>query len=130
MSLKSITGRFRIPDRFEPVKDGSRIAVGIARAAVGPETLAGHDVFEAVAVHVDEINGMGLRENHAVLVRLRSFFSRLLVQDDMFFESNLTVLADLLEPSQAVAVRSETCDHVVFAVAIHVVGEHVRAATF
>src|SRR5262249_10519746 len=52
----------------------------------------------------------------------------LLVEDDVLFESDLAVLAHLLEPGEAVTVRSEGGDNIRFTIAVDVVGEHLRTA--
>ena len=108
---------------LEPVEHRRVVAVRIARASVRPEALAGDDVLEPVAVHVDEVDGVHLGELHAVCVVLR-----LLVHDDVLAEFDLAALAILLVPRQAEAVRGERGDDVVQAVAVHVVGIHLRAA--
>ena len=111
------------PRELEPIEHGRVVAIRIAGAAVRPEALAGDDVLQAVAVHVDEVDGVQLGELHAVLVLLRSLFM-------MMCSRNLISLAFaiLLVPRQAEAVRGERGDHVVEAVAVHVVGVHLRAA--
>ena len=81
---------------LEPVEHRGVVAIRIAGAAVRPEALAGDDVLEAVAVHVDEIDGVDLGELHAV-----RFSARLLVHEDVLAEPDLAALAILLEPREA-----------------------------
>ena len=110
------------PSRFSSNhhSDRGRHRLGIAVIAVGPEALAGDDVGHAVAVHVRQLNGVGLREDDAGFARLRGRAGD---------EVPLPAVARLLEPREAIPVRGEAGDDVRLAVAIHVEDIHLRAAT-
>ena len=86
---------------------------------MGPVGLAGDDVLETVAIHVGELHGVGLAEDHAILVE-----GRAVPHDEMFHES----LRSLLEPRQSEVVRSEARDDVAVSVAIDIVGVHLGSA--
>ena len=109
--------------QLEPVKHRRGAGVGIARRPMCPETLAGHDVLESVAIDVHQINAMELAELHAVGV-LRD----LLVHDDVLLEVNLRADLRLLIPGQSIPVGREAGDHIIQPIAVHVVGIHLRAA--
>src|SRR4030095_13706297 len=87
-----------------------------------PKAFAGHDIFNAVAVHVDQIHGVKLRKFNAVFIVLR-----LLVHEGMLLEGDLVSLFHLLEPGQSISMRGEAGDNIIEAVAIHVIDVHLRA---
>src|SRR5207245_3720460 len=51
-----------VADELEPVNHRWIRRISIAMRAVGPEPFSRHDILHAVAVHVDQINRMELRE--------------------------------------------------------------------
>ena len=59
-------GLATFPHQFEPVEQGGAARIGVALGAMGPEPLARDHVLEAVAVHVDHVDRMGLRKLHAI----------------------------------------------------------------
>src|SRR5262245_1873611 len=69
-------------DKLEPIENGGTIGIGIAVRAVGPEAFAGDDIFETVAVHINQVDGMQLTKGHAVTICCRA-----LVQDGMLAEA-------------------------------------------
>ncbi len=96
----------------------ARVVRGVG---MGQERFPRDDVFEPVAVHVLEAQGVQLRDGHVVVHS--PLFGR--IENHLSREG---ARRSLLEPSEAVAVRIERTDDIGHAVAIHVVGVHVAAA--
>ena len=89
-----------------------------------PVTLAGDDVVDPVAVDIRDVDGMNLRERHAI-----GAVGRLLADDEPALKGPLAILANPGPvPGQAPAMGREARDHVAEAVAIDVPHEHLRAA--
>src|SRR2546425_10278145 len=44
----------RWPHQFEPVKDRRRIGLGIALRSMRPKPLPGHNIFQAIAIHIHQ----------------------------------------------------------------------------
>ena len=129
-----------------PVEDAVAVFVGVV-AVVGPVAFAGDDVFDAVAVDVGEVGGVGLGEDDAVVVvlglfgrehdflpgrRCHDIQGRILDCDiacvgirALEFQFQRLVLQ---KHRYAVAMRGEGGEDVVGAVAVEVVGEHLGAA--
>ena len=121
-----VHGLVGVAREAEPVEHRRVRRAGVGTGTVRPEALAGDDVLQPVAVHVHQLDGVQLRESDAVAV-LAGF----LVHEDVGLELNLAVgiaLLELLIPREAVAVRRERGDDVRQAVAVHVIGIHLRAA--
>ena len=106
------------PHGAEPV-DHRRIALARIVAVVGPEALSGDDVLESIAVDVFQRHGMELTEGNAIRILQR-------IRRDDGMAEKLAVL--LLEPSQAKLVGRQAGEDVLIAVAIEVVGMHLRPA--
>ena len=114
------------PHRLEPVEDCRASRVGVV-TVVSPVALARDQVLDAVAVHVDQSHGVGLRERDRVLAGLgRRARSR--IHDGVRDERDLAVTRDLLEPVEPVPVSLRCSDDVVIPVAVEVVREHLRPA--
>ena len=113
----------RAPRQLEPIEHRLVIAIRITRASVRPETFTRHDILHAIAIHIDEIDRVNLRELHAVFILLQ-----LLVHEDVLAELDLRALAHLLIPRQPEAMRAQPRDDVIQPVTIHVVGIHLRTA--
>ena len=112
------------PHQFEPVEQGGAARIGVALGAMGPKPLARDHVLEAVAVHVDHVDRMGLRKLHAIEGALGG--GR---QDRMLDEVDVAVrLLHMLEPREPVAVGDQARDHILIAVAIDVVDVHLGSA--
>ncbi len=47
-----------LADKLEPVEHGGSVGLDVGR--VGPEALARDDIFQAVAINVDQIDGVEL----------------------------------------------------------------------
>src|SRR5688500_12322392 len=93
---------------------------------MGPETFSGDNIFEAVAVDIDQFDGMQLGEGEAVTV-----FGGVLVHEDMAFDLWVSVgvfFFQLFEPAEAISMAGDTRDDVVESITVHVVGKHLRAA--
>ena len=121
-----VHGLVRVAHELEPVSHGGVVAAGVGAGAVRPEAFAGDEVLQPVAVQVHQLDRVELREGDAEAV-----LARLLVHEDVGAELGAAggVLGlELLIPSEAVAVRRERGDDVVQPVAVHIVGEHLRAA--
>ena len=120
-----VDGLVGTTDQLEPVEHRIGHRLGVARRAVRPETFAGDDVLQAVAIHVDEIDRMDLGELHAVAV-----LARLFVDEDVLGELDLAVflLRQLFIPGEAETMRRKAGDDVVPPVAVHIIGIHLRAA--
>ena len=84
-----------------------------------PVGFAGDDVFEAVAIHIGKLDAVQLAEIDAVAIQTWT-----VAHDEMLFEA----LRRLLMPGEPVFMSSEAGDDIIVAVAIHIVGEHLRAA--
>ena len=109
-------------DQLEPICH--RAGIPQRRLAVmRPIGLACHNVLQAVTVDVVQSHRVRLGEQHAVGTVLG-----LLSHDQVFFEGDLISVLQLLKPSQAKRVGGQTGDHIVVAVAVNVVGEHVGPA--
>src|SRR5665213_141414 len=106
--------------KLEPIEYRRRMRLCVAVGAVGVIALAGDDVLEAVAVNVHEVDGVHLGDLHALRV-----FGFVVADDDVLLEAAVFLL---LEPGQAVAVGFDAGDNVGPAIAVDVIGEHLRAA--
>ena len=99
------------------------LAVGAVAPAVREVAVAGDEVHQAVAVHVDGTQRVQVADHEAVRV-----LARLAPHDLVLLERDLGASAHLLEPGEPVAVRVVAGDHVVVAIAVDVEHQHLRAA--
>ena len=108
---------------FEPIHH--RAGVPLRRLLVmRPVGFAGDDVLEPVAIDVVQAGRVQFAKDNAVFVLAAGA-----AHDEVFFKRDAAALGfHLLEPRKAKLVRGEAGDDVVVAVAVHVVGEHLRAA--
>ena len=107
----------------EPIEHRRGRRLRITVGTVGPESLAGDDVVEAVAVDIGDVDGVDLGEDGAVRA-----VGGFLTGDRPVVERPAAVGALLLlPPTQAVAMGGETRDHVVESVAIDVANVHLGA---
>ena len=60
--VRDVVGARLVAHQAEPIEHGRGVRLGIALRAVRPETLAGDDILEAVAVDVGEDKGVRLGE--------------------------------------------------------------------
>ena len=120
-----VHGFVGVAHKLEPVEHRGIGRAGIRAGAVRPDAFAGDDVLQPIAIHVHQFDRVELRKGHAVAA-----FARFLVHENVRLELNLAArvaLLELLVPREAVAVRCERGDDVRQAVAVHVVGVHLRA---
>src|SRR5436305_7591106 len=88
--------------------------------AVGPESFAGDDVLEAIAVHVDQRQRMQLREGNSVRIGFGTT-----VEDQVLFKVDLAIQFYLFIPGQAVTMCVEAGNDIVKAVSIDVIDQHL-----
>ena len=86
-----------------------------------PASLAGDEVHHTVAIYIDQAHRVELAELHALLVLLVG------AAHDLVLDEGAVGL--LLEPAEAIAVAVVAGDDIIPAIAIHVIGIHVRSAT-
>ena len=128
--IHEMRDKFRIPALlsgigFKPIEHCRGQRVHITVRTVGEVAFAGNDVQNAIAIHVREIDGMKLAKIHAlgILLRLGS-------EDAVRGEGDLSIcsLALIFKPEQTVAVGEFGAEDIVVAIAIEIIGEHLRAA--
>ena len=88
-----------------------------------PKPLAGDNVFQTVAIDIDDSERVTLRELHAITIG-RGIF----VKNEVFAKADLAVLPDLLKPGQAILMRCQAGDDVLQSVAVYIVNNHLRSA--
>ena len=50
----------RATAKFEPAYNGGRVGFFVACGSMGPKSLAGHDIFEAVPIHIHQVERVHL----------------------------------------------------------------------
>src|SRR5262249_27955422 len=107
----------------EPVEHGWIVGFGIAAVrTMRPKAFAGDDVFESVAVNINQVHGVELSKGDAITVGCGTF-----IQDGVLAKTDLAVLLDLFIPGKAIAMSVDAGDDVVEAIAIDVIDIHLRA---
>ena len=124
--MRNKLGRVARPaHQLEPIQHRRLVGLRIAAVfAVRPKPFAGHNVLQPVAVHVRQRDGVQLGEDNAVFVG-----RGVRIQNQMLLELDLPLLVllrQLLVPGQPEAVRAQGGDDVGQAVAVDIVGEHLR----
>src|SRR5678815_5013244 len=89
-----------IRDRFEPVKNRGGVRFDVTVRAMSPKSFTGHNILQAIAIHVDQLDRMELGKTNAIGIGDRPF-----VEDQMLAESDLTAFFDLFIPSQPITMR-------------------------
>src|SRR5438045_8979131 len=89
--------------------------------AVSPEPLAGHDVLQAVAIDINQVERVKLGKGDAVRVRFR-----LAIEDEMLLERDLAALLDLFVPGKSITVSIQARDDVIETVSIDIIHQHLR----
>ena len=119
-----VGGAVVVTHELEPIDHRRGIGAGILAGTVGPVAFAGDDVFQAVAVHVDEFDGVGLGELDAANEGVG------LTGDDGVIDPGGCAVGGpfLFEPTETVFVGVDAGDDVVEAIAVDVVGIHLSAA--
>ena len=107
---------------LKPVKHRGRIRVRIAVRTVRPKSFSSHEIFQTVAIHVHKLQRVRLRKLDAKAIVFRRF-----TDDEVLVELDLSVGSNLFEPNNSPTVGFETCDDIVQAIAVHVVGKHLCA---
>ena len=85
-----------------------------------PIAFAGDDVFQSIAIHVDQADRVHLGELDPIGVLFR-----LAAHDQVLFEGDLSIFTLILQPRQAVIVRVHAGDDVHVTVTVDIVGVHL-----
>src|SRR2546423_12415793 len=109
-------------NQLEPIQDRRFIRFRIsAFVTVGPEALSRHNVLQTDPVNIDQSEGVKLCEGDAVGV-----WFRLAIENQMFFESNVSVLLDLLLPGEPVTMTVQAGYHIIQPISIDIINMHLR----
>ncbi len=112
-----------VAHELEPVEHALLARPGGHRRTMRPVTIAGDDVLEAVAIHIEQLHRMQLGKAHAITVLLR-----LLVHEHMRAPRRRAcgiLLRQLLVPGQTITMRRQRRNHICAAITIDVVGIHL-----
>jgi len=111
--------------QLEPIEQRG-VMISLVIAAVRPESCSCDKIFQAIAIHIDEIHGVQIADHEGVWI-LRGSGTK----DGVLAELDralIQVTAKTLEPCQAITMGVIGSDHIRVAVAIDIVDIHLRPA--